>query len=124
MNVPRFWLIDIPIVSTSFVTLDNISPNECLSKYFSGSLFIFFDMFVRNFFASLFAVVAIMKLVRKLNIALTIYNESIAIVIFVILSKSIPVISPAVIVSVSSEILLGPIIEHIELRAPSIIAII
>ena len=41
-----------------------------------------------------------------------------------ILSKSIPVISPEVIVSVSSASLFGPIIEQIELKIPSIIAII
>jgi len=40
------------------------------------------------------------------------------------LPKSMPVINPAVIVSVSSASLFGPIIEQIELKIPSIIAII
>lgn len=122
--MPKFWLIDIPIVSTSFVTLDKISPNECLSKYFNGSLFIFFDMPVLKFFASLFAVVAMIKLVRKLRIALVRYSPTIKMDILITLSKSIPVISPAVIVSVRSDSLFGPIIEHIELAIPNTIAAI
>lgn len=40
------------------------------------------------------------------------------------LSKSIPVNNPAVIVSVRLDSLFGPIIAHIELIAPHIIAII
>lgn len=112
------------MVSTSFVTLDSISPKECLSKYFKGNLFIFFDILVLRVFASLFAVVAIIKLVAKLKIALTIYNPNINNDILITLSKFIPVKSPSVIASVRSANLLGPIIEHTELKIPSTIAVI
>lgn len=106
------------------MTLDSISPKECLSKYFRGNLFIFFDILVLNLFASLFAVVAIIKLVAKLKIALTIYSPSINKDILITFSKSIPVKIPSVIVSVRSANLLGPIIEHTELKIPRTTAVI
>lgn len=79
-------------------------------------------MLVLNFFASLFAVVAIIKLVKKLNVALTKYSITINVDMLITFSKSIPVTNPAVIVSVKSANLFGPIIEQIELAIPSIIA--
>jgi len=63
-----------------------------------------------------------MKLVRKLRSALVRYSPTINNAILIILSKSIPVIKPSVIVSVRSDNLFGPIIEHIELAIPKIIA--
>lgn len=111
-------------MSTSFVTLDKISPKACLSKYLSGNLFIFVDMFVRKPFASLFALVAIIKLAQKSSTALIRYKHIINIAMLPIFSKFIPVLKPAVIVSVNSESLFGPIIAHTELAIPNIIAII
>jgi len=69
-------------------------------------------------------VVAIIKLVAKLKIALTIYSPSINKDILITLSKSIPVKIPSVIVSVRSANLLGPIIEHTELKIPRTTAVI
>ena len=60
-------------MSTSFVTLDKISPVEFLSKYFNGSLFIFLDMLVLNFLANLFATSVIAIDWINVNKALAIY---------------------------------------------------
>ena len=50
---PNDWFMLCAIVSTSFVTLDNVSPIWCLSKYFSGNLFIFIEILLLNFLANL-----------------------------------------------------------------------
>ena len=55
INVDRLLFSDWAIVSTSFVTLDSMSPDKLLSKYFNGNLFIFFDILVLNFLAYLLA---------------------------------------------------------------------
>lgn len=65
-----------------------------------------------------------MKLVAKLKIALTIYSPNINNDIATTLSKFIPVKSPSVITSVRSANLLGPIMEHTELKIPIAMAVI
>ena len=53
-SVASELFIDCAIVSTSFVTLDKISPVLVASKYLSGNLLIFLDIAVLNLFANLF----------------------------------------------------------------------
>ena len=43
-RLARLWFMVCPMVSTSLVILESMSPMLVLSKYDSGSLFIFFDM--------------------------------------------------------------------------------
>ena len=85
-------------------------------------MFIFWDILVRNFFASLFAVVAIIKPVKNVNIPLITYTVSKNIPIDLILSKFIPVKTPSVIVSVKFDKPFGPIMEQIEPDIANIIA--
>ena len=43
-RLAKLWFMVCPMVSTSLVILESMSPMLVLSKYDSGSLFIFFDM--------------------------------------------------------------------------------
>ena len=83
-NEPKLCDIVCATVSTSFVTLDNKSPFECVSKYLSGNLFILVDILVLSFFAKLLATLAIIKPSKKLNKALIKYITSKNITIFLI----------------------------------------
>ena len=76
-------------ISTSFATLDKTSPILFLSKYFSGSLLIFIDIFSLRLLANLLATTVILIDSIYVNKALKIYNTARKILISLILFKFI-----------------------------------